>query len=126
MDPTACSVAGALAALVALAPVVGDAPESDGDGTGLLGVGVGLLGVGVGDGDVDTGGLALAVGLGLGLQPGEADEDGAGEPACEDAEPLPDDDGEGTWLEVGLPFRLPLPWPPEPPLWMCCDGPIPL
>lgn len=78
VDPTACSVAGALAAVVALAPVVGDAAESDGVGKGLvesLGVGV-ADGVGVGDG-VPTGGLPLAVGpgLGLGLQLGDDCED---------------------------------------------------
>jgi hypothetical protein len=99
VEPTACSVAGALAA------VVGEAAESDGVGTGLgesLGVGVG---VGVGDGD--TGGLPLAVGLGLGfgLQLGDGWEDGSGEP--DGAAGVPPDDGEVTGDEPGLPARTP-------------------
>jgi hypothetical protein len=107
---TACSVAGALAAVVALAPVVGDAPESDGDGAGLVGVGVGV-GLGVGDGDVDTGGLGgLTVGPGLafGLQLGDDCEDGAGEPDEAAGVPLPGD-GEVTGDELGPLVRAPLP-----------------
>jgi hypothetical protein len=89
-------VPGALAAEVALAPVVGDAPESDGDGAGLLGVGDGDGLLGVGDGDVDTGGPPLTVGLGVGfaLQLGDGCEDGPGEDGT--AATLPLDDGVGT------------------------------
>jgi hypothetical protein len=114
-------VTGALAAVVALAPVVGAAPESDGVGTGL----VESLGVGVEDGDGDgdgdpTGGLPLAVGPGLGLGPqlGDDCEDGPGEP--DGAAEVPLEDGEGTVAE-GLPNVCPpLLCPPPPLFWVSC------
>jgi hypothetical protein len=99
-------VAGGLAALVALAPDVGEAAESDGVGTGLIE----SLGDGDGDGDGDTGGLTLTVGLGLGfgLQLGDGCEDGAGEPDEAAGVPLPGD-GEVTGDELGPLVRAPLP-----------------
>ena len=117
MEPSACGVAGGVAALVALAPVVGEAAESDGVGTGLiesLGVGVGD-GVDVGDGD-PTGGLPLAVGpgLGFGLQLDDGCEDGTGEP--DEAAEVPLEDGEGTVVE-GPPSGCPPPFGPSPLPW---------
>jgi hypothetical protein len=105
-------VAGGLAALVALAPDVGEAAESDGVGTGLIE----SLGDGDGDGDGDTGGLTLTVGLGLGfgLQLGDGCEDGAGEP--DEAAEVPLEDGEGTVVE-GPPSGCPPPFCPSPLPW---------
>ena len=101
-----------MAALVALAPDVGEAAESDGVGTGLIE----SLGDGDGDGDGDTGGLTLTVGLGLGfgLQLGDGCEDGAGEP--DEAAEVPLEDGgdtavEGPPLSVGPPLFCPPPLP---------------
>jgi hypothetical protein len=124
VDPTACGVAGALAAVVALAPVVGDAAESDGVGV-AVGVGV-VVCDGDGDGDGDpTGGLPLAVGpgLGLGLQLGDDCEDGPGEP--DEAAEVPLEDGEGTVAE-GLPPNVCPPLLCPPPLfWVsCCAEPM--
>lgn len=119
VEPTACAVAGALAAVVALAPVVGDAAEFDGDGTGLgetLGDGEGDD---VGEGDVDTGGLAVALwsGLGLGLQLGAPCEDGADEPDDAGAVPPLDDEGEGAVGEGPPPNVCPPPLCPPPVPW---------
>ena len=109
-------MAGALAAVVALAPVVGEAAESDGEG---VTVGVGLdVGDGESDGDGDgdpTGGLPVAVGcgVGLGLQLGDDCEDGVGEPDCAGEVPPPDDEGDGTVVEGPAPSGCPLlPCPP--------------
>jgi hypothetical protein len=129
---TACSVAGALAAVVALAPVVGDAPESDGDGAGLVGVGVVVCdGDGDGDGDGDpTGGLPLAVGpgLGLGLQLGDPCEDGAGEPDGAAEMPPLDDEGEGVVVEGLLPSGCPPLLCPPPLPWVarCAEPMLPV
>ena len=127
--PSAAGVPGALAAVVALAPVVGDAPESDGDGTGLLGVGVGVEDCD-GDGDGDpTGGLPVAVwlGLGLGLQLGDDCEDGVGEPDGAAVVP-PLDEGEGTVVE-GLPPDVSPPLlcpPPLPWVSLCAELMLPV
>ena len=127
MPPTACGVAGALAAVVALAPVVGDAAESDGVGV-AVGVGV-VVCDGDGDGDGDpTGGLPVAVGsgLGLGLQLGDPCEDGAGEPdGAAEAPPL-DDEGEGAVVEGLLPSVCPPPLCP-PLFWdsFCAEPSLP-
>jgi hypothetical protein len=117
VEPTACSVAGALAAVVALAPVVGDAAESDGEGV-AVGVDVGV-GVGVGEGDGATGGLPLAVGLGLtfGPQLGDPCEDGTGEPDGADEVPL-DDEGEGAVVDEGPPSVCPPLLCPPPLPWL--------
>jgi hypothetical protein len=112
-------VAGALAAVVALAPVVGEAAESDGEGV-AVGVGVDVDDDdGAGDGDGDTGGLPVAVwlGLGFGLQPGDPCEDGVGEPD-DAAEVPPLDEGEGTVVEVPPPtYVCPPPFGPPPLPW---------
>jgi hypothetical protein len=122
-------VTGALAAVVALAPVVGDAAEFDGEG---VTVGVGLdVGDGEsgGDGDGDpTGGLPVAVwlGLGFGLQLGDDCEDGVGEPDGAAVVP-PLDEGEGTVVE-GLPLDVSPPPPCPPPLpWvsLCAELMLP-
>jgi hypothetical protein len=118
VDPTACGVAGALAAVVALAPVVGDAAESDGVGV-AVGVGV-VVCDGDGDGDGDpTGGLPLAVGpgLGFGLQLGDGCDDEVGEPDGAAVVP-PLDEGEGTVVEGPPPYVCPPPLCPPPLPWL--------
>jgi hypothetical protein len=122
--PSACGVAGALAAVVALAPVVGEAAESDGEGV-AVGVGVDVEDDGDGDGDGDTGGLPVAVwlGLGFGLQLGDPCEDGVGEPDGAAVVP-PLDEGEGTVVEGLPPDVSPPPLCPPSLFWVCCAEPM--